>query len=50
MTMLRQMTALVIALLLALTAVPAALAAESWSARTPLSDDADKLVNLRLAV
>ena len=48
--MLRQMTALVIALLLALTAVPAALAAESWSARTPLSDDADKLVNLRLAV
>lgn len=48
--MLRQTTALVLALLLAVMAVPSALASESYSARTPLSDDGDKLANLRLAV
>jgi len=48
--MLRQTTALVLALLLAVMAVPSVLASESYSARTPLSDDGDKLANLRLAV
>ena len=48
--MLRQTTALVLALLLAVMAVPSALASESYSAHTPLSDDGDKLANLRLAV
>jgi len=49
--MLRQMTALILALLLVVTAVPVALAAsESYSAHTPLSGaDSDKLNNLRLA-
>ncbi len=49
--MLRQMTALILALLLVMTAVPVALAATgSYSAHTPLSGaDSDKLNNLRLA-
>ncbi|MBQ3302995.1 MAG: VanW family protein [Clostridia bacterium] len=49
--MLRQMTALILALLLVVTAVPVALAATgSYSAHTPLSGaDSDKLNNLRLA-
>ncbi len=48
--MLRQMTALIVALMLAFTAVPPALASESYSAQTPLSGaDSDKLNNLRLA-
>ena len=49
--MLRRMTALILALLLVVTAVPVALAAsESYSAHTPLSGaGSDKLNNLRLA-
>ena len=47
--MLRRMTALTVALILVVMAVPAALASASYSARTPLSDDDDKLANLRLA-
>ena len=49
--MLRRMTALILALLLAATAVPAALAAsEACSAHTPLfGADSDKLNNIRLA-
>jgi hypothetical protein len=49
--MLRQMTALILALLLVATAAPAALAASgSYSAHTPLSSaGSDKLNNLRLA-
>ena len=49
--MLRRMTALILALLLVVTAVPVALAASgSYSAHTPLSGaGSDKLNNLRLA-
>jgi len=49
--MLRQMTALILALLLVAAAAPVALAAsDSYSAHTPLSGaDSDKLNNLRLA-
>ena len=49
--MLRRMTALILALLLVVTAVPVALAASgSYSAHTPLSGaSSDKLNNLRLA-
>ena len=48
--MLRRMTAMILALILVVMAVPAALASASYSARTPLSSgDDDKLANLRLA-
>ena len=48
--MLRRKIALILALLLAVTGLPAALASESYSAHTPLSGaDDDKLTNLRLA-
>jgi hypothetical protein len=44
------MTALILVLLIVATAVPAALASGSYSARTPISGaDSDKLNNLRLA-
>lgn len=48
--MLRRKIALILALLLAVTSLPAALASGSYSAHTPLSSaDDDKLTNLRLA-
>lgn len=48
--MLRRKIALILALLLAVTSLPAAMASGSYSAHTPLSSaDDDKLTNLRLA-
>ena len=47
--MLRKVAALILTLILAVTAVPAALASATYSAYTPLSADEDKLANLRLA-
>lgn len=48
--MLRRKIALILAMLLLFSAVPAALAAQSYSAHTPLSSaDDDKLANLSLA-
>ena len=48
--MLRQTTALILALLLVVMAVPPALASESYSASTPLTSAyGDKLANIRLA-